>query len=285
VARVAREEVAVEADERKLRIASVLHLGLGAFACLFACLPLLYVVIGAAIMVVPPSASHGGGPPPWWFGGAMMVVGLLFAGVGWATGLAILRAGWSMDGRTRHRYCMIVSAVESMFFPFGTILGVFTLFLLRRTEVRKLFGEPLLEPGSPKARLEDLGILGTLHQVMGLLVCAMGTMPLVHVALGLAIALAPAGFPEGKAGPPPAIVGWMFAGMGAAAILLAEAMGGAMIAAGRSLAARRHHGLCSVLAGLECLAVPFGTVLGVLTLVALQQPDVREAFEAPAATA
>ena len=51
-----------------------------------------------------------------------------------------------------------------------------------------------------------------------------------------------------------------------------------MICAGRFLAQRAYYTFCFVVAALECVFVPFGTVLGVFTIVVLQRPAVKEMF-------
>jgi hypothetical protein len=62
---------------------------------------------------------------------------------------------------------------------------------------------------------------------------------------------------------------------------------GAVLAAGmllnlfawRSLKARRHRIFTLILSGMNCLFIPFGTVLGVFTFVVLLRPTVRELYE------
>jgi hypothetical protein len=51
------------------------------------------------------------------------------------------------------------------------------------------------------------------------------------------------------------------------------------LAAWRSLKARRHRIFTLVLAGLNCLCVPFGTVLGIFTFIVLLRPTVRDLYE------
>lgn len=46
----------------------------------------------------------------------------------------------------------------------------------------------------------------------------------------------------------------------------------------RFLSRRRHHVFCLVIAGIECLVMPFGTVLGVFTIIVLTKESVREMF-------
>ena len=48
--------------------------------------------------------------------------------------------------------------------------------------------------------------------------------------------------------------------------------------AGRKLTQRRGHLFCLVVAGVECCFFPFGTVLGVLTILVLTRPSVKHAF-------
>ncbi len=47
---------------------------------------------------------------------------------------------------------------------------------------------------------------------------------------------------------------------------------------GRSLARRKNSTHCYVMAALSCVNVPFGTLLGVFTLVVLSRPTVKELF-------
>jgi hypothetical protein len=52
--------------------------------------------------------------------------------------------------------------------------------------------------------------------------------------------------------------------------------------AGRKLDRRTGHLYCLVIAGLECFFMPFGTVLGVLTILVLIRPSVKLMFGNPA---
>ena len=39
-------------------------------------------------------------------------------------------------------YCLVMAGVESLFFPLGTVLGVFTIIVLFRKSVKEMF-EPV----------------------------------------------------------------------------------------------------------------------------------------------
>lgn len=49
--------------------------------------------------------------------------------------------------------------------------------------------------------------------------------------------------------------------------------------AGRCLARRKRHLFCLVVAGISCLFMPFGTILGVFTMVVLLRPSVKAQFQ------
>jgi len=65
------------------------------------------------------------------------------------------------------------------------------------------------------------------------------------------------------------VAGWTFA---------------AMVAfAGRSLQTRQRYTFCLVMAGIECIFMPVGTVLGVFTIIVLVRDSVKELFGMPVA--
>jgi hypothetical protein len=81
--------------------------------------------------------------------------------------------------------------------------------------------------------------------------------------------------------PPPAeffaVFKWFYAVMGAwyvSSLVL-------NVLAGIYLRARKHRTFCIVVAALNCLHMPFGTVLGIFTIVVLARDSVRTAFAPP----
>jgi hypothetical protein len=57
-----------------------------------------------------------------------------------------------------------------------------------------------------------------------------------------------------------------------------------ILIAGRSLGLRKRYSFALVIACIECLFVPFGTILGVFTIVALSRESVKALFFAPKTT-
>jgi hypothetical protein len=123
-----------------------------------------------------------------------------------------------------------------------------------------------------------LGILSICHYVVAGFGSLWGCFPLIYVVMG---ALFLAGWPEAKGDEaPPAILGAFMVGGGLTFTLLAFSLAGCIVAAGRFLAQRRRYVFCFVMAIVQMvLCNPFGTVLGVFTLIVLLRPTVKALFD------
>jgi hypothetical protein len=127
---------------------------------------------------------------------------------------------------------------------------------------------------------EHLRLLGIFHYVVAGLMALWGSFPIMHVVVGAMIVSNR--FPSAKGGdPPPEVIGWVFLLMGGAFVIFGWSMAIATVFAARSLAQRRRHFFCLILAGLmAATCIPFGTVLGVFTIIVLLRPSVKQAFGA-----
>ncbi len=74
------------------------------------------------------------------------------------------------------------------------------------------------------------------------------------------------------------LLGFVFATLGSPAVLTGWTMGAATIYSGRCIMKRRRRMLSLVMAGIMCVFFPFGTALGVFTLVLLMRPSVTELY-------
>jgi len=126
---------------------------------------------------------------------------------------------------------------------------------------------------------KQLDLLGLFHFILGGLTALFACLPLIHVGVGTALLLG--AFDSGEAAP--RFVGWLFVLMGSLFVLGGWALAAAMVAAGRMLRRRKSRTACQVIAALECLLMPLGTLLGVFTLMALSQDRAQELFDAPPA--
>lgn len=126
---------------------------------------------------------------------------------------------------------------------------------------------------------EHLRLLSIFHYVVAAIVAVFSLLPLLHLAMG--IAMVAGAFDElGKnaSPPPPAFIGWIFVGLSAFCIVSGLAMAIVVAMAGQRIQQNRSHTFCLVVAGFECLFTPIGTALGVLTIIVLTRPSVKERF-------
>jgi len=129
---------------------------------------------------------------------------------------------------------------------------------------------------------EHLKLLSILHYVWagltGLGVCFGG----LYTMIGGGVLFAAS--QEHTQNGPPAFMGGIFFLIGCFIILFAGTMSVLTILAGRNLARRKNYTFCFIIACISCLSVPFGTALGVFTIIVLQRPSVKQMFGQMSAT-
>ncbi|MEI8045000.1 MAG: hypothetical protein WCL11_26545 [Verrucomicrobiota bacterium] len=125
--------------------------------------------------------------------------------------------------------------------------------------------------------IEHLRLLSIFHYVKGGITAFFACIPMIHVGFGLVMIFAPQVFGHGK-DQPPAFVGWLFVILGGFFILLGWTFAVLLLIAGRCIARRKHYTFCFLMACVECLSLPFGTVLGVFTILVLNRASVRALF-------
>jgi hypothetical protein len=128
---------------------------------------------------------------------------------------------------------------------------------------------------------EHLQLLAIFHYVVAGLAALFSFFPLLYTTVG-AIFIVAARHGTVKPGEelPPEFLGWIFAVIGAVLFLIGIAMTICILIAGRSLAHCKHYSFALVMACIECLFVPFGTILGVFTIVVLSRESVKALFSA-----
>jgi len=126
---------------------------------------------------------------------------------------------------------------------------------------------------------EHLQLLAIFHYVVAGLAALFAFLPLLYTTVG-AIFIFAARHGTAKLGEelPPEFLGWIFAVIGAVVFVIGIAMAICILSAGRSLAHCKPYSFTLVMGCIECLFVPFGTILGVFTIVALSRESVRGLF-------
>lgn len=124
---------------------------------------------------------------------------------------------------------------------------------------------------------EQVRLLSVFHYVLGGVTALFSCFPFLHIAMGIAM-LSGAFDGDGSGEAPPKVFAWMFILMPAFFVLCGWSLSVCMIIAGRKLSRFRNRTFCLVVAGFECMLMPFGTVLGVFTLIVLMKDSVKELF-------
>lgn len=137
----------------------------------------------------------------------------------------------------------------------------------------------------PDLHLDDaqhLKLLSIFHYIVGGLVAFLSLFALVYIGLGVFFLNMPS---QPNEPAPPAMVGPFMIGFGVLGLLFGEGLAVSVLMAGRALTRRTKYWFVFVVACFECMIFPFGTALGVFTIIVLSRTTVRAAFGLPPAAA
>ena len=121
-----------------------------------------------------------------------------------------------------------------------------------------------------------LRLLSIFHYVVGGIAALFACFPIFHFTIGVAMLVGSLTGPREDS--PMALFGLLFAAIAGGLMLFGWTFAGFIVAAGRFLAARKNYMFCLAMAGVECIFTPFGTVLGVFTIITLVRPTVKALF-------
>ncbi|HSB11840.1 MAG TPA: hypothetical protein VLM38_20300 [Blastocatellia bacterium] len=127
---------------------------------------------------------------------------------------------------------------------------------------------------------EHLRLLSIFHYVVGGITALCACFPLIHLVVGLTMIFAPERLSGSEHTPgPERMFGLFFVVLASAFIILGWALAAANVYVGRCLTRREKHTFCLVVAAVNCINTPIGTVLGVFTIIVLMRPSVKAMFE------
>jgi len=128
-------------DEEHLKLLAVFHYVVAALGALFACFPLIHVSLGIMMVTRPEfmTAGQKGPLPPVWAGYFLIIVGGFFVLLGWTAAVATFVSGRFIAKRRRRMFSFVMAAILCMFMPFGTVLGIFTIIVLSKESVQRLY--------------------------------------------------------------------------------------------------------------------------------------------------
>jgi energy-converting hydrogenase Eha subunit C len=123
-------------DEQHLNLLSIFHYVLGGITALFSCFPILHIILGLAMLT---GGLDGEDAPPAFFAWFFIVFPAIMILCGWTLSVLMVITGVKIKKRAAYTFCLVIAAIECIFMPFGTVLGVLTLIVLTKEPVRKLF--------------------------------------------------------------------------------------------------------------------------------------------------
>jgi hypothetical protein len=137
---------------------------------------------------------------------------------------------------------------------------------------------------------EHLKILSLGYVVSGSVSAFFSLFGLFYAFMGIMMSATFSHLPDTSAkpgqAPPPAFIGWIFAGVGLAIFLMAMGMATARFRAAWCIKHRKWRVFCMVIAGIGCLEFPYGTALGIFSFIVLGRDSIAQLFssEPPANT-
>ena len=143
----AKPKPVLTSDDEHLRLLSIFHYVVGGLAALFALLPIFHLIFGLFMIFASGKLAGKGEPPPAFIGWFFVIFASFFIILGWTFAALVVASGRFLTKRKCYMFCLVMGCVECLFMPFGTVLGVFTILVLVRESVKRLFG--IIAPTTP----------------------------------------------------------------------------------------------------------------------------------------
>ena len=120
----------------------------------------------------------------------------------------------------------------------------------------------------------NIKILEMFHYIYGGICCFFGLFPIFHIVIGILILTN--AFPHSNQGQElPKFFGYIFVIAGSIILLFSQTLGVLTIISGRKIAKLKSRNFSLVIAGINCIGFPFGTVLGVFALMMLTKDEAK----------
>lgn len=130
-------------DAYHLDLLGTFHWILAGICAVVGLFPILHVVFGFIAIV---ASLSGNAPEPEarglgvLMGGIFMVVGIVIIAMFWVIAFCLYLSGGYLKAHKNHMFCLVMSVIMCLSFPLGTTLGVFSIVVLIRPSVKRLFG-------------------------------------------------------------------------------------------------------------------------------------------------
>jgi hypothetical protein len=134
---------------------------------------------------------------------------------------------------------------------------------------------------------EHLKLLAICYMISAAISACFSLFGLMYAGMGAVVGQVIKNSPElagnAASAPPPELFGWIFGVFGIAFFLFSLTLAGLKLGAALCVRKRKGRVFCMVVAALECLGVPYGTLLGIFTFIVLGRDSVTRLFDTNAA--
>ena len=125
---------------------------------------------------------------------------------------------------------------------------------------------------------EHLRLLRIGYFVMGGLSAFYSVFGIFYAFMGVIVSSSDRAASYKPAHAPPEFIAWFLVAIGLLVFVLSAGYAALAFFTARNLRLRRSRALCLITAGLSCLSIPFGTLLGVFTFLVLCRSSVLQLF-------
>ncbi len=130
----------MEKDTKDLNLLKLFHYIVGGIGCLFSCFPLIHLTLGLLLVSNKiPLENQSGNELPDAFAWLFVIMGGMFFLFGQASSICIILSGRYIKQTKNYMFSFIIACISCLFFPFGTVLGVFTIIVFSRNSVKKRY--------------------------------------------------------------------------------------------------------------------------------------------------
>ena len=135
---------------------------------------------------------------------------------------------------------------------------------------------------------EHLKILSICYMISAAASAFFSLFGLMYAGMGAVVSQAIKNAPElagnTSSALPPGLFSWIFGVFGVAVFLFSMTLAGLKLGVALCIKKRKARVFCMVVAALECLGVPYGTLLGIFTFIVLGRESVERLFDASGAS-
>jgi hypothetical protein len=128
-------------DAENLNLLAVFHYVVAGIGFLFACIPVLHLVMGIVMIIASSTATgqNAAAAVPAGIGYLFTIVAAFFILLGWTAAACTAISGRLIAQRRHRQFSFVMGAILCAFMPFGTVLGVFTIILLNKASVKEIY--------------------------------------------------------------------------------------------------------------------------------------------------